>query len=84
MAQIIITARDRKTGLDFDVEVPNDLEADKLLDDLIQALMGADPNLFWDLYSTRLLNPKTGREIAPDRTLREEGIWNGDYLLIQG
>lgn len=84
MAQIIITACDQRSGIAYDVEVPNDLEAEKLLDDLIQALVGTNPDLYWDLYRAQLINPKTGAPISPERTLREEGVWNGDYLFIQG
>ena len=82
MSQIIITVFDRRTGSSFDTEVPDDLEVDKLTDDLIQALIGADPSLYWDLELTKLGSPKLGRDLFPEKSLREEGIWNGDYLFI--
>lgn len=82
MAQIIITVCDKRTGVTYDTEVPNDLEVDKLLDDLIQALIGANPSLGWDLNAAFLSSPKLGRKLFLRKTLREEGIWNGDYLLI--
>lgn len=83
MAQIIITVCDSHTGIVYDTEVPNDLETDKLLDDLTQALIGANPSLDWDLNATTLSSPKLGRQLSPQKTLREEGIWNGDYLFIE-
>lgn len=82
MAQIIITVCDKRTGEPYDMEVPNDLEVDKLLDDLTQALMGANPSLNFILNAAFLSSPKLGRKLFPRRTLREEGIWNGDYLFI--
>ena len=82
MAQIIITVRDKRTGITYDTEVPNDLEIDKLLDDLTQTLMGADPSLHWNLDNTELSSPKLGRQLSRQKTLEGEGIWNGDYLFI--
>lgn len=67
----------------YDVEVPDNLETGKLLDDLIQALTGADPSLHWELSAAWLSSPKLERPLSPQKTLREEGIWNGEYLLIR-
>lgn len=82
MAQIIITVSDKLSGTEYDVEVPNDLECEKLLDDIIQALTGANPQLHWDLYTSVLESPKLKKALNPRKTLSEEGIWNGDFLYI--
>ena len=82
MAQIIVTVVDRATGISYDMEVPNDLDADKLLDDVTQALIGADPSFDWDMGQIRWYSPKLGRYLKSKATLLEEGIWNGDYLYI--
>lgn len=82
MPQIIITVKDDEKNVLYDLEVPNDLEVEKLLDDIIQTLTGANPALTWNLEQVSLLSPKHNRTLQPDKTLKEECIWNGDYLHL--
>lgn len=83
VALIILTVCDRNLNISYDVEVPDDLETDKLLDDLIQTLKGADPTLDWNQDAASLSSVKLGRRLSPQKTLKAEGIWNGDYLYIE-
>jgi hypothetical protein len=82
MKQCILTICDQKTKARFDVELPTDLEIEKLLDDLTQALEGYQPSLSWNLSQTALWSPRLERQLAPQATLEDEGVWNGDYLYI--
>lgn len=82
MKSVIITIIDRNSNRHFDVEVPDDVVVMKLTDDLIQALCGADPSLYWDIDRTVLFSKRMGRELDDSKTLFEEGVWNGDYIYI--
>ncbi len=83
MKEIIITVCDEKSGKQYDVEVPNDLNVENLMDDLLQAIIGYDPDLCWNLSRMQLYSPRKGRYLELSRTLYEEGIWNGDYIYCR-
>ena len=81
--RIIVTLSDDET-FEFDLEVPADLESEKLIDDIIQTIVSFDPDLTYDKRSSALLIPKMGMsEIKNGQTLRQAGIVNGDYLILK-
>lgn len=82
MNQIIVTVVDLKASRQYDVEVPTDLELEKLLDDIVQTLICYEPELSYSLNRTVLYSPKKGKNLDSSKNLKEEGIWNGDYLIL--
>lgn len=84
MEQIIITVCDKRSGYKQDIEVPTDIPAGQLLDDITQALSGCEPFLYWNLSQIALYSPRLGEKLTEGKTLLETGIRNGDYLHITG
>ena len=82
MNQIIVTVVDLKAGRQYDVEVPLELELEKLLDDIIQTLICYEPELSYSLSRTVLYSPRKGKILDPSSCLKAEGIRNGDYLIL--
>lgn len=82
MNQIIVTVVDLKAGRQYDVEVPIELELEKLLDDIVQTLICYEPELSYSLSGTVLYSPRKGKILDSFSSLKAEGIRNGDYLIL--
>ena len=85
MAKIIITLTDKNNSFSYDIEVPNDVEADKLLTDITAAIIGFDNKIPFNIDSSlNLIAPKNGMHpIDNSKTLLEVGVFNGDYILLE-
>ena len=84
MSKIIITLTDEKKSFAYDLELPTDLENEKLIDDIVQTIISYNPELMYQTMNTKLYVPKLNmREINKDETLDDLGIFNGDYLIIR-
>ncbi len=81
MDRIIITVKEQRSRAEFDLEVPTNIEMDKLLDDIIQTMLGAQPNLSIDVNRSELVTVN-GRVLAGSKTLADEEIKNGAILHI--
>ena len=83
MAQIIITLTDAKNSFMYDLELPTDLEYEKLLDDIIQTIISYNPDLAYQTMKSKLFVPKLMmKEMQNGQTLESIGVFNGDYLVI--
>lgn len=82
MKKIIITLTDIQKNQFFDVEVPVDKPFNKLKKDIVDTLNGYVNGLTIDLNSVEFLANRTGKHLAPDETMEDAGIWNGDYITI--
>lgn len=82
MNHLIVTVCDSFSGRRFDLEVPKDVESEKLLDDILEALRGYAPELQWRISEVTLWDRRLGRILKPGETLESAGVWNGDYLYI--
>ena len=84
MAKIIITLTDEKESFAYDLELPTDLENEKLIDDIIQTIISYNPDLMYQTMRTKLYVPKLNmKEMKNDETLEDLGVFNGDYLIIR-
>lgn len=82
MDQIIVTVVDLKERHQYDVEVPTELELEKLLDDIVQTLIYHRPELSYSLNRTVLYSPRKGSVLDLKSNLKKEGIRNGEYLIL--
>ncbi len=82
MDVIIVTVTDERSLICQDLEVPADLEASKLKEDIIKTLEGWRPEYTADFYQTRIRCGRTGKYLKDDETLNQAGVWNGDYLIL--
>lgn len=82
MNQLMVTLCDRRTGKQFDIEVPAGLDVGRLLDDIAQALQGVDPSVYWNLPDMWIRSVRMQTYLQRDSTLYEQGVWNGDYLEV--
>lgn len=80
---IIVTVKDMTGSLNYDVEVPLNITAQRAARDIAETLnyyKGGTPVLLPD--GNKIKNERTGKILDPDRTLLENGIWQGDTLVI--
>ena len=82
MNHLIVTVGDSFSGRKFDLEVPKDVESEKLLDDSLETLRGYAPELQWRISEVALWDRRLGRMLKPGETLEEAGVWNGDTLYL--
>ena len=83
MERIITTVTVQNSSIPYDMEMPTDLLIEKLLDDIVQALLGQDSSLSLRLSEVELFSERLNHVLDRKKTLWEEGIWNGDYLEIR-
>ncbi len=83
MDTLLITLTNSNQSFSFDIEYPSHITVGKFKEDLHEALNAHKPDLYirpavaFELYCNRL-----GVRLNPERTLREEGIWNGDIITM--
>ena len=82
MDQLMVTLCDKRTGKQYDIEVPAELDVGRLLDDIAQALQGFDPSVYWNLSDMWMRSVRMQMYLHRDRSLYEQGVWNGDYLEV--
>lgn len=80
---IIVTVTDGNSLLPYDIEVPTDVPAKKILKDIVETLSAYSGNEdilnnAREIYSIRL-----GRSLFEEETFVDAGIWNGDVILIR-
>ncbi len=82
--EIILTVKSSSGSFkDYDVEIPLDLTANRAAEYITQAInayKGGTPALIPGTHS--LKNERTGKILDKARTLRENGVWQGDVLVI--
>ena len=83
MQQIIVSVTNEKRSFEYDIEIPVDLEGEKLLDDIVESLNGYNPSLFLKKYGMALRCIRTNRLLKENETPEQSGIRNGDYLLLE-
>lgn len=84
MNKAIVTLKDERESFAYDLELPTDLEYEKLIDDIVQTIISYNPELLYQTLKTRLIIPKLGmKEMQMGETLEQLGVFNGDYLIIK-
>lgn len=84
MNKVIITLQDDNNSFAYDLELPTDLEFEKLIDDIVQTIISYNPNLFYQTMKTSLIIPKLEmKKMQNGETLEQLGVYNGDYLIIR-
>ena len=81
MQTVMITLRDQGGRFAYDLELPYDQEAQLLAPQVVQALHAYNRRL--ELSGTeQLYVPRERRILAPNETLAQVGVRNGDYLVL--
>lgn len=83
MENIIVTVTDEAGHFSYDLEVSTKLEINKLLNDIVEALNGYNPELFLNALRYEVVCIRTNHIIGSGETLEDAGIWNGDILVLK-
>ena len=79
---IIVTVTNRDKSFFYDLDVPYDLTADKLIQDIAEAVNGLNPMLFINPAETALLCNRMNHTLKYGETLEDAEVRNGDYLTL--
>lgn len=82
MENIIVTVTNLTKSFLYDLELPAAVPAEKLAQDIVEALNGYDSTLCLQPERTALLCNRLGRRLASQETLESAGLWNGDYITL--
>lgn len=82
MDSIIVTITNARKTFMYDIEVPNNVPAERLVIDIAEALNGYNPDLMINGSGIRLYSGRLNRGVGFNETLEEAGVWNGDFLII--
>lgn len=81
--EIIITVKDKRKTFAYDVEVPTNISTQRAARDITHVLEAAlgrqwiSPKCVYGLK-----NERTGAVLAPEKSLYENGVWQGDVLTF--
>lgn len=86
-AFIIVTVKDDAGTFTYDVEVPTDVPVGKIAADIAEVLncyrKKANQKQLLPAERYSLQNKRTGKILNSEATFLQEGVWQGDVLLIK-
>lgn len=82
MNHLIVTVGDSFSGRKFDLEVPKDVESEKLLDDILETLRGYAPELQWRDLGGRLMGPPPWPDAETRRNAGRSGRLERRYPVL--
>lgn len=82
METIIVTVTNARNSFSVDLEVPTNLAWSKLAEDVVDTLNGGMPELNLTVYGHSFFCQRLRKPLEEKQTLREAGVWNGDYLVV--
>ena len=82
METIIITVTDFSKRFMYDLETPLDVKIGKLKLDILETLKGYNEGLFESINDIELFFNRQGKQLLPEETLIDAGVWNGDFITI--
>ena len=81
--RVIVTIKECCCDRCFDLELPTNQKIEWLIMDIVQALAGYMPELMYKIDKICLVKTRTASELNPMKTLCEEGVRNGDVLVME-
>lgn len=78
---IMVTLRDENGTFAYDLELPYDMEAERLTEQIVRAL-GAYNRKLRFTGSEGLYAPRLRRRLRPCETMEQVGLQNGEYLVL--
>lgn len=70
----------------YDIELPVNVPVNQLLQDIVDTLNTYDSNIIsymnLDTSEVGLLHKRKNTCLELEKTLEDQGVWNGDYIII--
>lgn len=83
MEMVMVTLRDEGHTFAYDLELPYEMEAERLIGQIVQALHAYNHHLTLS-PSCKLYLPHERQVLRPCESLAQAGVHNGDYLVLVG
>lgn len=80
---IIVSIQDEKKELNYDIEVPTNIPAVQLAEDIVEALNNYNPRHFLPNRKYTLYCVRQKRLLEDRKSLMEAGVWTGDVLILK-
>ena len=82
MGSIIVTITNKEKGFYQDIEVPVQVNIQKLKDDIIDCLNAYTSSFDFPKHGVKIFHDRNQCFIEDTNTLEEAGVWNGDYISL--
>ena len=79
---IIVTIQTENKDFVYDIEVPTNVPAGRLGDDIIEALTAYNQNIGKIVLKGYLFCKRLSMTIPEEMTFLEAGVWSGDVIVI--
>ena len=79
---MIVTIQTANKDIVYDIELPTNLPAGRLGDDIIEALTAYNPNIGKIVLKGSLFCKRLNMTIPEEMTFLEAGVWSGDIIVI--
>lgn len=70
----------------YDIELPTNVVVNQLLQDIVDTLKAYDSNIIsymnLDASNIKLLHKRKGTHLELEKTLEDQGVWDGDYIIV--
>ena len=83
MEMVMVTLRDEGHTFAYDLELPYEMESERLIGQIAQALHAYNHHLTLS-QSCKLYLPHERQVLRPWESLAQAGVHNGDYLVLVG
>lgn len=83
MEMVMVTLRDEGHTFAYDLELPYEMEAERLIGQIAEALHAYNHNLTLSTDG-KLYFPHERQLLRPWESLSQAGVHNGDYLVLVG
>lgn len=83
MEMVMVTLRDEGHTFAYDLELPYEMETERLIGQIAEALHAYNHNLTLSTDS-KLYFPHERQLLRPWESLAQAGVHNGDYLVLVG
>jgi len=80
--RIIVTVYSEETQKNYDMEIPVVCEAGRLTEDIADTISGIEERTYNRMGRLSLWDDRLKKMLAPEKSLKEQGVRNGDYLYL--
>lgn len=82
MDAIIVTVTDEKGSFFLDMELPVEQSVESLTTDIVSTLNAYDHTFQIPEKGTYIFSNRTRRVLENEETLKNAGVWNGDFITL--
>ena len=80
---VIVTVRVENTDIEYDMELPADIQGSELCKKLLEALRVIETETFKTVGEIGIFIEKSGQLLSGEQTLEEAKVWDGSIIVVK-